>query len=152
MGETTHSFPSQSAISDKQDEFQQLVLEVIQREMIPDFKVLQQENFIQNSLLYSVLHDTVTTLCKDFNGLQALTIKQDFYWGIIGSCCEKIPITREEFDWVHLYASVVTCLGKIYNSYCKKKNLQENECLLSADGFPQEIAHSHSKHVKKYEV
>ena len=151
MVDTTYSFSSQSAISDKQDEFQQLVLEVIQKEMIPDFKVLQGGNF-QITLLYSVLHDTVTTLCKDFNRLQALTIKQDFYWGIIASCCEKIPITRDEFDWVHLYASVITCLGNIYISYCKKKNLQEDECLVSADGFPQEIARSHSKHMKKYEV
>ena len=120
--------------------------------MIPDFKLLQQKEFVQNSPLYSVLHETVTTLCKDFNCLQALTIKQDFYWGIVASCCEKIHVTREKFDWVHLYASVVTCLGSIYNSYCKKRNLPEDECLLSADGFPHEIAHSHSKHMKRYEV
>ena len=113
------SISSQDAISDQRDEFQQLVLIVVQREVIPDFKALQVQKFVSSSSLCSALWEVVNTLCKDLTCFQASTSKQNFCWGIITSCCEKIPICNEHFEWVYLYKSVITCLGKIYISYCK---------------------------------
>ena len=144
------SHSSQAAISDRRDEFQQLVLGVVQREVVPEIKALQGEKTI-SSPMYGVLHVTVTTLCKDLSWLQALTTKQRFCWGIIASCCGKIPVAKEQFDWIHSYKFLITHLGYIYTSYCAGKKLPEQKCLLSAESFPQEIAHSPSEDIKKYE-
>lgn len=146
------SITSQDTISDQPDEFQQLVLIVVQREVIPDFKALQVEKFASNSSLCSALWEVVNTLCKDPTCFQASTSKQNFCWGIITSCCEKIPICNEHFEWVYLYKSVITCLGKIYISYCKRKNLPGDKRLLPAEGYPQEVVHNPPEHIKKYDL
>ena len=143
------SLSSQAAISDRHDKFQQLVLEVVRREVVPEIKDLQGEKSI-SSPMYGVLHVTVTTLCRDLSWLQILTTKQRFCWGIIASCCERIPVAKEQFVWVNLYKFVITHLGYIYNSYCAGKKLPEEKCLLSAEGFPQEIAYSPSEDVRRY--
>ena len=143
---------SQHTISDQRDDFQQLVLMIVQREVIPEFKALQGNTFVTGSPLYSVLHETVVTLAQNLSWLQALTMKQDFYWGIIASCCEKIPITEEEFEWVDSYESAIACLGGVYRSYCEKKKFPRDKCLLCTEDFPQEITLSPSEHIKKYEL
>lgn len=141
----------QCAISDQRDEFQQLVLAVVQREVVPEFKALQGQKSMSSGPLDSVLNETVTALSSDLTWMQALTTKQQLHWGIVASCCGKILITKDHLDWVHLYESATECLGSIYNSYCKRKNLQGDKCLLSADELPKEIAQSPSESVKKYE-
>ena len=146
------SISSQSTISEQPDEFQQLVLTVVQREVIPDFKALQEMKFVSGTSPYSALGEVVNTLCNDPTCLQAPTTKQNFCWGIVASCCEKIPIFNEHFEWVDLYKSVITCLGKIYISYCKRKNLPEDKRMLPTEGYPQEIAHNPSEHIKKYDL
>ena len=142
---------SKDAISDQHDEFQQLVLTVIQMEMVPERKVLQEEKFT-TSPLYTVLREIVTMLGRDISWLQSITTKRNFCWGIIASCCEKIAITKEQFEWVQLYESVITCVGEIYCLCYNNKQLQGEKCLLSADGFPQEIALIPSANIKKYEL
>ena len=141
-------FPSQAAISDQEDDFQLMVLAVVQRavvqrEVISGFKDVF-------SPLHSVLDLTVTPLCKDLSWLQSPTKKQSFCWGIVASFCQSFPIAKKRFEWVHSYAPVITCLGSIYMSYCMWKKLPEDKCLLSADEYPQEIVHS--EHIKKYGV
>ena len=138
------------AISDQHDVFQQLVLTVIQMEIVPERKSLQEEKF-SSSPLYSVLWEIVIMLGRDISWLQSLTTKQNFCWGIIASCYEKIPITKQQFEWVQLYESVIACVGGIYYSCYNYKQLQEEKCLLSADGFPQEITVIPSDNIRKYE-
>ena len=117
--------------------------------MVPEIKVLQGEKNI-SSPYYGVLDVTVTTLCRDLSWLQTLTTKQRFCWGIIASYCRKIPIAKEQFDWVHSYKYLITHLGYIYSSYCAGKKLSEEKCLLSAEGFPNEIVHSPSEDIRRY--
>ena len=88
-------------------------------------------------------------LSQDLSWLQSLTAKQSFYWGILASGCEKIPMQIES---VHTYNFVITHLGHIYNSYCKGKNLSENECLPSAENLTHELPHSHSDDIRKYDL
>ena len=142
------SLSSQAAISDQRDEFQQLVLEVVLREVVPEVKDLQRDTI--SSPFYGVLHVTVTTLCKDLSWLKALTPKQRFCWGIIASCCGKIPVTKEQFDWVQSYRFVITHLGYIYNSYCAGKKLPEEKRLLLAEGFSNEITYIPSEDIRRY--
>ena len=132
----------QNAISGQRDEFQQLVLMVVEK-VISDLPT-PQEGSVSSSPMYSVLQLIVTTLCKDPSWLQAPSIKQQFCWGIVTSCCGKIPITKEHFMWAYLYNSAITCVADIYNS-CKK-----TKCPLPAEGCSQDIAYS-SSHIRKYE-
>lgn len=134
----------QDAISNQQDEFQQLVLMVVEKEVVPGFQTLQ-EGSVSSSPMYSVLQLIVTTLCKDFTWLQAPSIKQQFCWGIVTSCCDKISITEEHFMWAYQYNSAITCLAGIYDLYCKWKGKPK-----SAEGCSQDIAHS-SSDIRKYE-
>ena len=138
----------QDAISNQQDEFQQLVLMVVEKEVVPGFQTLQ-EGSVSSSPMYSVLQLIVTTLCKDFTWLQAPSIKQQFCWSIVTSCCVKIPITKEDFMWAYLYNSAITCLADIYNSYCKWKVIPKHP--LSAEGYSQDIVHISSDNIRKYE-
>ena len=110
--------------------------------------VLEGEKFISSP----VLQDMVTMLSQDLSWLQSLTPKQSFCWGIVASCCEKIPVTMRQIGWVHSYNFVITLLGHIYNFYCKGKNLPENESLLSANNLPDEIAHSPSDSIRRYDL
>lgn len=110
--------------------------------------VLEGEKFISSP----VLQDMVTMLSQDLSWLQSLTAKQSFCWGIVASCCEKIPVTKRQIGWVHSYNLVITHLGHIYNFYCKGKNLLENESLLSANNLPDEIAHSPSDGIRRYDL
>ena len=96
--------------------------------------------------MYSVLQLIVTTLCKDFSWLQALSIKQQFCWSIVTSCCGKILITKEHF---YLYNSAITCLAGVCNSYCKWKGKIRHP--FSTEGYPQDIAHGPSDNIRKYE-
>ena len=141
-------FPSQAAISDQQDDFQLLVLAVVQRAVVQREVISGFKDVEKFSPLYSVLKLTVTPLCKDLSWLQSPTTKQSFCWGVVASFCQSFPITNKHFEWIHSYASVITCLGSIYMSYCKWKKLPEDKCLLSADEYPQEIVHS--EHIMKY--
>ena len=118
--------------------------------MVPEFKALQGQKSMSSGPLDSVLHETVTALCSDLTWMQSLTTKLQLRWGIVASCCGKILITKDHLDWVHLYDSAIICLGSIYSSYCKKK-FQGDNCLLSPDELPKEIAHSPSESIKKYE-
>jgi len=120
---------------------------VVQREAVPEVKALQ-DTFLSSSPFYSVLHKAVTTLCDNVGWVKAITKTQNFCWGIIAFCCEKIPINDKQIDWVHTYKCVITCLGKVYNSYMKGKELPR-KCLFSADEIPQEIAHNPSDHIRK---
>ena len=139
---------SQDAILDQRDEFQQLVLGVVQREVTSEIKNLTEATI--PSPLYNVLHVAVATLCRDLSWLQTLTTKQRFCWAIIASFCKKIPVYKDQLDWVNLYNYLVTHLGYIYKSYCAGKKLPEEKCLLPAEGFPQEIVHSPSEDIRKY--
>ena len=117
---------------------------MVQKEAVSELKALQ----VDGSPLYSMLHMTVTRLCNKLGCLQAITTTQNFCWGIIASCCENIPITDKQIDWVHTYECVIMCLGKIYNSYFKGKELPKKS-LFSTDVFPQEITHNPSDHIRK---
>lgn len=139
----------QSVISEDRDEFQQLVLAVVQKEVIPELKDLQGAESVSNATLHSVLREMVSTLWKDLSWLQALTTKQQFYWGIVASCCGKIPITAKQLDWVHTYGFFIKQLGYMYTAYCREKKLTPKQCFLSADALPQEIVDSPSEDIRK---
>ena len=90
-----------------------------------------------------MLQKLVTMLSQDLSWLQGLNTKQNFCWGIVASCCEKILIPEKHLEWVRLYEPAIVCLGGIYNSYFKRREQPVNKCLLK---------HSPSDNVEKYEL
>ena len=116
--------------------------------MIPEVKALQGQKSVPSDKLYFVLQQIVTMLSQDLSWMQALTTKQSFCWGIVASCCVKIPVAVEQ---LHLYECVITCLGRIYNSYCNGKNFPEAKCMVSAEELSQEITSTLSENIRKYE-
>ena len=118
---------------------------MVVEKVISDLPTPQEES-VSSSPMYFVLHLIVTTLCEDPSWLQALSMKQQFCWGIITSCCGKIPISKEHFMWAYLYNSAITCLAGIYNFYCKWKG--KTNYPLSAEGYSQDI--THSSDIRKY--
>ena len=98
--------------------------------------------------MYPVLEEAVTMLRKDLKWLSTPSLKQQFSWSIVASCCGKIPIDEHHFEWVLMYESVIIRLGHLYRSYCEWKKLPEDKRLLSAEEYPKEIAHANN--IRKY--
>eukprot|EP00731_Ephydatia_muelleri_P026808 Em0018g908a len=135
------------SISEQLDDFQQLILTVLQKEVIPEVRVLQSgEHSAQE-----VLSTASTKLQKDLSWIQALNPQQTFCWGIVAACCQKTStsITTDSFDWVHSCDYIVSQLGQIYVFYCNGKKLPESERILS-DPLPQDIVSLHSDDVCKF--
>ena len=144
----THTQHTQTSISEQRDEFQQLILNVLQREVIPEFKVLKDIDSDAAENFRFVLQEAVGHLCKDLDWLQALTTKQKFCWGIVAACCSKIFVSIENFEWVHSYDKVMVKLGRIYFTYCNGKKLADEKKIITA-GLPSDIQHNPSPDVKK---
>ena len=133
----------QRSISEKQDEcheFQHIVLSVVQTEVVPEFKDLQGRDALTNSTLNEVLQISIAELCMNLSWLTSLTTQQGFCWGIVATCCAKITLAANSFEWVHDYHFLISKLGEIYKAYCNGKGLREDEKLLG-DLFPPGVEH-----------
>ena len=164
----------QKAISEQRDEFQQLLLSVLQKvglwqsaavtrwvgiavrtvsflplqEVVPEIKALQGSKAVVDNNLLVVLNIVVDTLCQDLSWLQALTTRQRFCWGIVACCCSKIPISSDHFEWTHTFSYIISQLGHIFHAYCSSKDLPEDERVLSSKPL-QDILHSPSEDIKR---
>jgi hypothetical protein len=124
---------------------------VLQREVIPEFKVLQAVGTGTGvgSNFQSVLDGAVNTLVKDLSWLKELTTKQKFCWGLVAACCSKINIGRDNLDWVHSYDKVLKKVGHIYTVYCSGRRLTENQCII-IEQLPEEVEKHPVEDIKKY--
>ena len=101
-----------------------------------------------NPSLCTVLYIIINLLCKNLSWLQALSPKQRFSWGIVASFCAKIPISSDQFEWIHSYWYVIKQLGLIYKAYCERQQLTEQQRVLS-EHFPGEIANGPSEVIRR---
>lgn len=130
----------QKSISEEQDEFQQIVLSVVQKEVVPEFKTLKGKNALTNSPMNRVLKISVTELCTNCNWLTSPTAKQGFCWGVVATCCSMIALDEESFEWTFNYKFLISQLGLIYKAYCDGEGLQgEDEMLLREQFAPTVI-------------
>eukprot|EP00731_Ephydatia_muelleri_P026782 Em0018g882a len=133
-----------SSISLQLDDFQQLIVTVLQKEVIPELRVLQSgERSAQE-----VLSTASTKLQKDLSWTKALNLQQKFCWGIVATCCQKTStsITTDSCDWDQSCDYIVTKLSQIYSSYCNGKKLPESAWVLT-NTLPQDIVSLHSDDV-----
>lgn len=124
---------------------------MLQKEVIPEFKILQDINSATGSIFLVILQEAVNTLCKNLSWMKELTTKQRFCWGLVASCCSKINISHENLDWVHSYDKVLKTVGYIYNVYCSGRRLAENQCII-IEQLPKEVAKHPNEDVIRYTV
>ena len=129
----------QKSITEERDEFQQIVLSVVQKEVVPEFKTLQGKEALTSTMLNEVLKISVTELCRNLSWLTSLTAKQGFCWGIVATCCAKITLTADSFDWVHDYQFLISQLGHVYKAYCNGEGIRGEDEKLLKDQLPPNI-------------
>lgn len=137
-----HAIPlgsPQDSISDERDEFQLLVLDVLCCEVVPELKTTHHEGVDNN--FRTLLNKSVHLLKYNLNWLTTLSAKQRFCWGILATCCSKISISTQNFNWVHLYTSIFSNdmkLGVVFCTYCTGKSLPTDQCNMAIQ-LPDDI-------------
>ena len=142
----------QKAISDERDDFQQVILKVLYQEVIPEFNILQDlecNTRTTSQTFRDIMKCSIDYLCKSHNWLQALTAKQTFCWGLVASSSSRVHVTAENFEWLHNYSYVISELGKLFNTYCTRKKLSENQSVI-VNSLPDDIALSCYDDVTRY--
>ena len=129
----------QESISNERDEFQGLVLAVLQKEVVPEFKMLQGEVSIPDTTVRNVLTKSVTELCRNLNWLTSLTPKQGFCWGIVATCSAKIPVRVDSLLWLQDYDYLINQLCHIYKAYCNGLELRGEDERRLKDELPANV-------------
>ncbi len=78
-----------------------------------------------------------------------LSSRLEFCWGVVGSCCAKIPVS-ETLEWAKSYYHVIDQLGRIYSVFCQAQELEETRSVLSDESMPLDVAQSNSEGVQKF--
>ena len=123
----------QEHISSKRHEFQSLVLAVVSKEVVPEFKMLQGDESLLDTTMNELLTISVTELCTNINWFTSLTPKQGFCWGIVATCSAKIPVKVDSLLWLQNYHYLINQLCHIFEAYCSDQGLREDERLLKDD-------------------
>ena len=114
----------QGSISDERDEFQGLVLAVLQEEIVPEFKILRSKQSL-SATVKCVLTKSVTELCTNLNWLTSISPKQGFYWRIVTTLSSQIPVTVDSFSWIENYDYLIKLLCDIYKCYQRSQGPEE---------------------------
>lgn len=96
-----------------------------------------------------ILEKCVTVICRGIGSLNDLSSRLSFCWGVVASCCEKMPIS-DNFDWINSYLPVVSQLSRIYGTYCNSKGIEEDQCILKKENLPADITECPFQDVKKF--
>ena len=102
-----------------------------------------------SSPLKFLLQNCVMTICKNLNSLTDLSSRLEFCWGVVGSCCAKMPVS-ESLDWAKSYYQVIDQLGRIYSVFCQAQKNQETRSVLDTESMPLDVAQSTCEGVKKF--
>ncbi len=85
-----------------------------------------------------LLKNCVSTICSGLDSLHDLSSKLTFCWGVVGSCCLKMPLT-ENLEWLSIYYSLIDQLGRIYSVYQSKQEDAETKSILTEDSMSTEV-------------
>ena len=96
-----------------------------------------------------IVNESVTVICKGIDSLKDLSSRLNFCWGIVASCCKKIPIS-DDFEWARSYYSIISQFGRIFGVYCSMAGLEDREAILREDHFPSDVVDCPSENVKKF--
>ena len=136
-----HLLNLQKSISSERNEFRGLVLAVLQKEVVPELKILQGEESLSNEAVSAILTESVKELFKDISWLSGLSPRQGFCWGIVAAFCSKIPINAEDLGWIQDYDFTISHLCHIYKAYCNTMGLRGEDERRLKDQLPPSITH-----------
>ena len=125
----------QDSISDERDEFQGLVLAVLQEEIVPKFKIVRGIQPL-SAIVKDILKKSVTELCSNLNWLTSISSKQGFYWRIVATLTSQIPVTVDSFGWIHDYDYLINQLCNIYKCCCNGQMIPGPEERMYQDQLP----------------
>ena len=134
-------------MSNKQNDFQKLVLDVLRREVVPDLRNIQTK---KSNNFRNLMREIVRILKNDLTWLSTLSTKQNFCWGVLGTCVSKIAVNKDSFDWVHHYSDIISGfeLGVVYSSFCTDKKLSQDQRII-IDGLPEVVKTHHSEDLRR---
>ena len=118
----------QDSITDESG-FQLLVLNVLSLNIVPDFSDSEETlEFILHSI------QQISRVLMTDNEWQAdLSPKQAFCWNVLGTCCSKISISNENFDWLHQNFSVTDELCILFGHYRRTLGLVGDDLPVEMD-------------------
>lgn len=98
----------------------------------------------------TLLSEVVRLLKNDLGWATSLSVKQRFCWGILATCCSKIAISSENFDWAHYYSTIIgqLNLGLVYYTYCTGNKLAPEQRII-ASKLPEKIERHPSPDVRR---
>ena len=131
---------AQNDVSKERCELQLLILTVLQQEVIPEFiNLLEIEANTGNNgqVLRAVFKYCIDHICEDLH-VHSLTPKQTFCWGLVASCCSRVCVVPDDFEWLYDYSYVITELSGIFRTYCTGKKLSEEDCII-VKGLPENV-------------
>lgn len=96
-----------------------------------------------------LLDKCVKTICQNLDSFSDLSSRLDFCWGVVGSCCAKMPVS-ESLEWAKSYYHVIDQLGKIYSVYCQRQAGEDTRSVLNEETMPLDVANSSCEGVKMF--
>lgn len=116
------------------------------QELIPESLAYQGT---MSAPLKFLLQNCVITICKNLSSLCELSSRLEFCWGVVGSCCAKMPVT-ESLEWAKSYYHIIDQLGRIYSVFCQAQAHEETKSVLNDDTMPLDVSQSTSEGVQKF--
>lgn len=116
------------------------------QELIPDS--LTYQGTIAPALRL-LLNNCVETICRHLNSLCELSSRLEFCWGVVGSCCARIPV-YDSLEWAKSYYRIIDQLGRIYSVYNQAQELEETRSVLNEDTMPLDVVQSSCEGVKQF--
>lgn len=96
-----------------------------------------------------LLKNCVETICRNMSSLREMSSRLEFCWGVVGSCCAKMPVS-ESLDWAKSYYHIIDQLGRIYSIFCQMQEQQETKSVLDEDTMPMDVSMSSCEGVKEF--
>lgn len=96
-----------------------------------------------------LLDKCVKTICMNLKHLSELNSRLEFCWGVVGTCCAKMPVS-ESLEWARSFYHIIDQLGRIYSVFCKMQELEETKSVLNDENMPLDVIQSSCEGVKKF--
>jgi hypothetical protein len=96
-----------------------------------------------------LLKNCVETICNNMDTLCDLSSRLEFCWGVVGSCCAKMPVS-ESLEWAKSYYQIIDQLGRIYSVFCQTQAREDTKSVLSDETMPVDVSQSSCEGVKEF--
>lgn len=77
-----------------------------------------------NANFNRVLKPVIDVLVKNTSWQADFTMKHQFCWGVLSTCCSKIPIHEKDMTWVY-YIPIIETLCEVFLCAVNKVQIKE---------------------------